>query len=104
VTALAYGKTLVARRSELLDEIIARCSTGRVVPFERRDELVPIIGRLLNNVPVEELPIGSASTGRRWIDVGRDIMAFVDRVASRPGHANWIQREHAVNQLVAYRM
>jgi hypothetical protein len=33
VMALAHGKTLIARKSDLLDEIAARCSTGRFIPF-----------------------------------------------------------------------
>ena len=36
VTALAYGKTLIARRSDLLQEIAAHCGSGRLIAFARR--------------------------------------------------------------------
>ena len=105
VTALAHGKTLIARKSELLDEIAARCSTGRLIAFTRRDELVDILGRLFHGEAVQEEPLGAAASdvGRRWSDVGRDIMTFVEHVSNRPAGSRWLSREHAVNQLRAFR-
>ena len=105
VTALAYGKTLVARKSELLDEIAAHCSTGRLIAFTRREQLVDILGRLLHGGPVQEEPLGLAVSGaaRRWSDVARDIMTFMDNVTGQPARSRWLQREHAINQLLAFR-
>ncbi len=105
VTALALGKTLIARKSELLDEIAARCSTGRLIAFTRRDELADILGRLFHGEAVQEEPLGAAISGapRRWPDVARDIMAFTEQVTGQPARSNWLSREHAVNQLLAYR-
>src|SRR5678815_5138960 len=61
VTALAYGRTLVARQSALLDEIAARCvPRGRLVPFARRDALVQIVGRILHDEDVATSPLGTA--------------------------------------------
>jgi glycosyltransferase involved in cell wall biosynthesis len=103
VTALAHGKTLVARESELLDEIAARCSTGRLVTFTRRDQLVEIVGRLLHHKPVPEAPLGSVKSEvlRRWSDVARDIKAFMEGVMGQPS-SRWLTREHAINQLLAF--
>jgi glycosyltransferase involved in cell wall biosynthesis len=105
VTALAHGKTLVARKSELLDEIAARCSTGRLITFTRRNQLVDILGRLLHGEAVLEEPLGRAAgkVSRRWSDVARDIIAFVDDVTRQPARSRWLEREHAVNQLLAFR-
>jgi glycosyltransferase involved in cell wall biosynthesis len=105
VTALAHGKTILARRSDLLDEITARCSTGRLIAFTRRDELVGILGRLLHGEPVQEEPIGTvvSDVSRRWCDVAADLVAFLDRVTSQPARSRWRQREHAVNQILAFR-
>jgi glycosyltransferase involved in cell wall biosynthesis len=105
VTALAYGKTLIARKSELLDEIAARCSTGRLIAFTRRDQLVDILGRLFQGEDVQQEPLGTAvsDVSRRWPDVARDLMTFVDDVSSMPAHSGWRRREHAVNQLLAFR-
>ena len=105
VTALAHGKTLIARKSELLDEIAARCSTGRLIAFTRRDQLVDILGRLLHGETLQGEPLGAAVSGRarRWSDVARDIMAFMDHVTEQPPRSRWLKREHAVNQLQAFR-
>ena len=105
VTALAHGKTLVARKSELLDEIAARCSTGRLIAFTRRDQLVDLLGRLLHGEAVQEEPLGTAVSGiaRRWSDVARDIMVFMDDVTGQPARSRWLKREHSVNQLLAFR-
>ena len=105
VTALAHGKTLIARKSELLDEIAARCSTGRLITFTRRDQLVDILGRLLHGEALPEEPLGTAAAdvSRRWSDVARDIMAFVEDVTRQPARSRWLEREHAVNQLLAFR-
>src|SRR5262249_30195803 len=103
VTALAHGKTLIARESELLDEIAARCSTGRLITFNRRDQLVEIIGRLLHAEPVREVRLGTARSdvSRRWSDVASDLKCFIDDVTGRPSTC-WLTREHAINQLLAF--
>jgi glycosyltransferase involved in cell wall biosynthesis len=104
VTALAYGKTLIARRSELLDEIAGRCSTGRVIEFARREDLVDIIGRLLHGELIQEeraQPPKPAGL-RRWHDVARDIAGFVDSAAAQSSRSRWRMRERAIDQLLAF--
>jgi glycosyltransferase involved in cell wall biosynthesis len=105
VTALAYGKTVIARRSDLLSEIARHCSTGRLIAFTRRDELVDIVGRLLHGRPVQEETLGAGLTGRprAWPDVARDIMRFLEALVRQPSTSKWRQREHAINQLLAFR-
>jgi len=105
VTALAYGKTLIARKSELLDEIAARCATGRLIAFTHREQVVEILGRLLHGGDVQDEPLGAAMTGvtRRWSDVASDIMAFMEGVTGQPARSRWLRREHAINQLLAFR-
>jgi glycosyltransferase involved in cell wall biosynthesis len=59
VTALAYGRTVLARRSALLEEVAAQCDCrGRLVVFERREELAELIGWLVHGEPVPEHPLG----------------------------------------------
>ena len=74
VTTLAYGGTLVARGSTLLEEIAARCvPRGRIVPFARRDELVEVVGQILHGEDVAPQPLGSALEDGRplsWQDIG----------------------------------
>ena len=88
LTTLAYGGTLVARQSALLEEIAARCvPRGRIVPFARRDELVDVVGRILHGEDVATLPLGTALDEGRplsWQDVGGRILAFLTEMAGRP--------------------
>jgi glycosyltransferase involved in cell wall biosynthesis len=109
VTALAYGKTLIARRSELLDEIAAHCTNGRLIAFTHRDELVNILGRLIHGETVPEEPLGAAlSAGaerpRRWEDVAREMIEFLDQLVRQPSRARWLERERLVNQLLAFQI
>ena len=107
VTALGYGRTVLARRSALLDEIAANCvNHGRLVVFDSREELVELLGRLVHGEPVPEHPLGGAlgnSPPRRWRNVAQDIVAFLGPLASQPSHRRWIDREHVVKQILAYR-
>jgi glycosyltransferase involved in cell wall biosynthesis len=105
LTTLAYGRTVVARHSTLLDEIAARCvPRGRIVPFSRRDELVDIVGALLHGGEVPTLPLGgSIENGQpmAWTDVGRSILRFLDDLTSQLSRSRWRARDHAIAQLMA---
>jgi len=105
VTALAYGRTLLARRSALLEEIATHCAPrGRVVPFDRRENLVPLIGRLLHSEDVSGLPLGAAledGQPRSWRDVGESVMGFLATLVDDLSRSRWRAREHAIRQLMA---
>ena len=104
-TTLAYGGTLVARQSGLLDEIAARCVPhGRIVPYVRRDELVEVVGRLLHREDVTTLPLGTRLDNGRpiaWRDVGERILAFVANLTEDLSKSHWRSRDHAIAQLMA---
>ncbi len=58
VNALAYGKTVVARDSALLREIVdAYAGPGRIVPFSTTDDLVERLSRLRHGLAVPELAL-----------------------------------------------
>jgi glycosyltransferase involved in cell wall biosynthesis len=105
LTTLAYGRTLIARRSTLLDEIAARCAPrGRIVPFDRREELVELIGRMLHDQEVPELPLGTALEQGRplsWQDVGQHIMRFITTLVGDLSRSRWRSRDHTIRQLMA---
>jgi glycosyltransferase involved in cell wall biosynthesis len=107
VTALAYGRTVLARRSALLEEIAAQCDRrGRLVMFERREELVELLGRLVHGEAVPEYPLGLGVTGgrlRRWRDLPQDIIGFIESLVRNSSRARWIAREHTMRQLLSYR-
>lgn len=105
ITTLAYGRTLLARRSTLLEEIAARCAPiGCVVAFDRREELVPLVGQLLHGQQVSGVPLGTALENGRpksWQDVGASIMSFLAALAGDLSRSRWRTREHSIRQLLA---
>jgi len=107
VTALAYGRTLLARESCLLDEVASRCQPrGRLIGYRQRDELVDQIGRLLHGEPVAEHSLGTALNGgspRSWSDVGQHIDQFLRTLMSSASTEEWKRRDRAVRQALAYR-
>jgi len=107
VTALAYGRTVLARRSSLLEEIAARCGRrGRLVLFERREELVALLGKLVHGEGVPEYPLGLGLTNGQpetWRGVASNTLEFLESVARTSSRGRWIARDHAVRQVLAYR-
>jgi glycosyltransferase involved in cell wall biosynthesis len=108
LTTLAYGGTLFARRSALLHEIAAHCRPhGCLVPFDRREELVELIGRRLHGEKVTGLPLGTAlASGRSksWRDVAQSIVTFLGDLTADLSRSRWRSREHALGQLMAARV
>ena len=98
LTTLAYGGTLVARGSALLEEIAARCMPrGRIVPFARRDELVTVVGQILHGEDVTTLPLGTALDEGRplsWQEIGGRILAFLTEMAADLSQSRFRSREH----------
>jgi hypothetical protein len=105
LTTLAYGGTVVARQSALLDEIASHSlPRGCIVPFSRRDELVDVVGRLLHGGDVASLPLGTALENGRpmsWRDVGHRILAFLEDLTGDLSRSRWRTRERTVAQLMA---
>jgi glycosyltransferase involved in cell wall biosynthesis len=102
---LAYGRTVMARRSALVEELAPRChGRGRLVVFDRREDLVDLIGRLSAGESIAGLSLaGPLSQPRKWRDVAlatRDFLSSLMR--DRPG-ARWAARERTVRQLISYR-
>jgi glycosyltransferase involved in cell wall biosynthesis len=105
LTTLAYGGTVVARQSALLDEIAARSMPGgRLVPFSRRDDLVDVIGRILHGEEVDSFPLGTALEHGRpmsWQDVAEQILAFLIDLTGDLSRSGWRSRERSIGQLLA---
>jgi len=107
VTALAYGRTLLARESSLLHEVASQCPPGgRLIAYRQRDDVVDAIGRMLHQERVEEAPIGAALNGhavRSWRDVGVDIERFLQGLVPSVSAASWKSRDELVSQALAFR-
>jgi glycosyltransferase involved in cell wall biosynthesis len=108
VTALAYGRTVLARRSQLLSEVAARCrSDGSVVPFDRREDLVELIGRLFHRQDVPKLPLGTAIENdhpNTWTDVSRNVLEFLVYLTTDLSRSRWRSRDNTIRQLTAVRV
>jgi glycosyltransferase involved in cell wall biosynthesis len=107
VTALSYGRTVLARQSTLLAEVAALWTGGgRVVPFRTPLDLVERAGRLRHGQEVDGLPLGSGAPGgrpHRWRDGAVAVLGFVDQLSRDPRGARWTERESAVSEVLAYR-
>jgi glycosyltransferase involved in cell wall biosynthesis len=107
VTALAYGRPVFARRSELVDELAEQSANrGRLFVFDRRDELVDLLGGFLHGEAVPSVPLGGAVSGdvRAWHDVAEQVTDLLQPYFEAPVGTGWFERERAVRQLQTYRV
>jgi hypothetical protein len=107
VTALAYGRMVLARRSSLIDELATNAiATGSLVVYDRREDLVEIIGRISYGEAVVTERLGASLAGRAprsWRDVAAQIVEFVTTLISAGPGSRWKAREHIARQLLAFR-
>jgi glycosyltransferase involved in cell wall biosynthesis len=101
---LSAGRPVVARRSGLLEEIACRYrGPGRLAGYTFDAELVEVVGRLLHDAPVEEVPLGTAlGAGEeplRWTDVARSLLGRLEAIANDPPRLRWRLRERRIAQL-----
>lgn len=108
VTALAHGRTVLARRSALLDEVADRCiRRGRLIGFDTREELVDLIGRLVHHELVPDLALGGALDGARpkgWRDVAQAALDSLRCLVADPSRSRWVARDHVAQHLRAPRV
>jgi glycosyltransferase involved in cell wall biosynthesis len=101
VKGIAYGLDVVARRSDLLEEVASLCSgPGRIVPFDDPLGLVESIGRVLTGREVETLPLGTripaGAESMTWKDVAARIVALVDEMTADTSPQIYDSREAAL--------
>ena len=104
---LSYGRTVLARKSELLMEVAAGYrGPGRLVPFNSDYEFVDRFGRILHNAMVEEIELGSALQPEEkplgWGDIARNVLDFLDGCIEDPDRFRWVERERAIRYLEAH--
>lgn len=67
VQGLAYGRTVVARGSELVSELAARYrGPGRLLTFSTERELLTLLGAIGRGAPVSPVPLGTAPLVEEW--------------------------------------
>ena len=100
VQGLAYGRTVLARRSGLLDEIAGQWpEPGRLIAFSTPEELVDKIGLVLHGRPVDEIPLGGHKDGglpRNWARVADDIVRILTSVVAEGITPRWRRRNEAL--------
>ncbi len=104
---LSYGRNVVARHSELLSEVAAQYrGPGELFGYSTSAELVGLTGKILHNVPVESIPLGSALGQTRqpksWDSIAIDLISFIEAQMANSERL-WLKRERAIRQLEAYR-
>ena len=106
LTALAHGRTVFVRRSALVAELAPHChGQGTLVPFDRREELIDLIGRLTDGERLEGLPIADPRQARPrgWRDVARETNQFLSCVIDERLPGRWRERDRAIAQMTSYR-
>jgi glycosyltransferase involved in cell wall biosynthesis len=108
VTGLSYGRTVLARRSGLLEEVAAHYrGPGHLVPYRSAAELVRSLGALLHGSAPPSLTLGSAlppeGPPHDWRCVAREIEAFCARLLKDSTTHRWRERDDAIAQMHASR-
>jgi len=105
VNGLSYGRTVVARRSALLEEVAAHYrGPGRLVAYRSAAELVRNLGVLLHGGTPPSLSLGAAlpaGSSHDWQCTAREIEAFCARLLRDPATHRWRERDDAIAQIGA---
>lgn len=107
IKGLSYGRTVIARRSDLLLEVAARHrSKGRLIAFETPQELVEMVGRVLHGLPADEVPLGTALRNGEepasWVDIARNLLGFIEEMTAHAETSRWLARDQVIRQLAAF--
>ncbi len=100
---LSYGRSVIARRSELLTEIAANYSgPGRLFAYSHPIELVEIVGQLVHGCAPDPIPLSSNPRPKNWSDIACGILDFIERHLASAGGSHWAKRDRAIRQLEAF--
>ncbi len=103
---LSYGRTVVARESELLREVVSYYrGPGTVLAFSTPAELVDLLGRYLHGQKVETVALGTALRSDQpvinWSGVARGVLDFMEAQLADTNSHRWLQRESVIRQIDA---
>lgn len=106
VRGLAYGKTVIGRRSRLLYEIADKMPPiGRLVTFENSLDLPYIVARLLRGEEQPSVCLGAAlgpdRTPHDWHRSGEQLVAVAERIKAAACHDRWSARDRALSYIRA---
>lgn len=98
VRALARGKTVIARRLALYQEIAAHYrGAGRLCLFASPAELFELVGKCLHGEELPVLTLGRAlkpdEEPLRWKDAAKNVLSFIEKVSSDVNPSRWRERD-----------
>ena len=101
VQGLAYGRTVVARRSPLWEEISAQVRMpGQLVQYDMATSLVEAVGRALAGHPVDSLPqgaaLGAGQAPLRWQDCAKRMIDTLETLLPSADGRRWLEREETL--------
>ncbi len=100
---LSHGRTVIARRSELLIEIARNYGgPGRLFAYSHPAELVEMLGQLLHGRALDSVPLASGGHPKNWNDIAGGIVNFIEGQFSYAGGSHWTKRDRAIRQLEAF--
>jgi hypothetical protein len=106
IRGLSYGRTVIARDSELLMEIASRYrGPGRLVSFRNPAELVEVVQRALHGRELKDISLGTAlrehESPMDWKQVGSGVLQFLEERVKHMDESRWRERETVVRRLTA---
>jgi len=104
VQGLAYGRTVIVRRSSLWEEISAQVRMpGQLVQFETDVDLVEAVGRAMAGHPLPTMPQGGALTAGqsplRWQDCARQMIDTLEKLLPSADGKRWLERDEALRAI-----
>lgn len=101
VEGLAYGRAVLVRRSSIWGEIAGHSRLpGRLLEFEDAISLTDRLGRVLDGLPVAELPTGTAlpagATGDGWREYAAKLIDMLELGVRQSSADRWLHRHEAL--------
>lgn len=103
---LSNGRTVIARHSELLQEIAGRYrGPGRLIGFRNPKELLDVVERAIQGLALDQVPLGTALNSddepSDWKDIASGILRFIEERVQNIDQCRWHARQMAIEQIEA---
>jgi hypothetical protein len=94
---LAYGRPVIVRRSALWEEIAGHARLpGRLLPFDDSVSMVDVLGRVLEGLPAEEIPMETRLAGEEpaggWAECATRLLTLMERCLANVSAERWMHR------------
>jgi glycosyltransferase involved in cell wall biosynthesis len=101
VEGLAYGRPVIVRRSPLWEEIGAHaCLPGRLLPFDDAISLIDVLGRVLEDMPVAEIRMGTGLSAEEpvggWKECAERLLTLLDQCLENVNVERWMHRDEVL--------